>query len=67
MYYFDIFPGVVVPRIAPTCRDMVCLLELGWQPDAIAEQKRGLDLVKVGLDLTSPLNFYLEIWISNLK
>jgi hypothetical protein len=67
LHYFDIFPGVVVPRIDPACRDMVRLLELGWRPDAIAEQKRGLDLVKVGLDLTSPLNFYLEIWISNLK
>ena len=37
--YLDAFPGVVVPRIDPARRaDIVRLLELGWRPDAIAEQ-----------------------------
>ena len=37
--YLDAFPGVVVPCIDPACRaDMVRLLELGWRPDAVAEQ-----------------------------
>jgi len=37
--YLDAFPSVVVPRIDPARRvDMVRLLELGWWPDAIAEQ-----------------------------
>jgi hypothetical protein len=36
--YLDAFPGVVVPRINPARRvDMVRLLKLGWQLDAIAE------------------------------
>ena len=39
MPYLDTFPGVVVPRVDPARRaDMVRLLELGWRPDAIAEQ-----------------------------
>ena len=39
MPYLDASPGVVVPRIDPARRaDMVRLLELGWRPDAIAEQ-----------------------------
>ena len=37
--YLDAFSGVVVPPIDPARRaDMVRLLELGWRPDAIAEQ-----------------------------
>ena len=40
LLYFNAFPpGVVMPHIDPACRaDIVHLLELGWRPDAIAEQ-----------------------------
>jgi len=37
--YPNAFPGVIVPCIDPAHRaDIVRLLELGWWPDAIAEQ-----------------------------
>ena len=37
--YLDAFLGVVVPPIDLACRaDIVYLFELGWRPDAVAEQ-----------------------------
>ena len=37
--YPNTFPGVIVPYIDPAYRaDIVCLLKLGWRPNAIVEQ-----------------------------